>query len=221
MAGTITAIEVQKRNKERASIYLDGEFAFGVALIEAARLHKGQVLSDDEIAALKDQDTRDSAFDRAIRFLGYRPRSIHEVRQNLAQKKIEPPVIDSVIERLESLGYVDDLAFARYWVGNRDEFRPKGPLALRHELRQKGVPKNIIDRALEDVDFADAAYRAAEKQATRFKDLDRYSAKQKLYEFLARRGFTSGTIGDTLDQLLDTLDLPEPDFPDEYGYPEE
>ena len=53
MAGTITALKFQQRNKERVNVYLDGEFAFGLAATEAAHLRKGQSLSDGEIASLQ------------------------------------------------------------------------------------------------------------------------------------------------------------------------
>jgi regulatory protein len=69
MAGTITALQFQKRNKERVNVYLDGTYAFGLAAMQAAQLRKGQVLSDEEIAALKAQDDRQRAFNLALRFL--------------------------------------------------------------------------------------------------------------------------------------------------------
>ena len=54
--GVITALEIQKRNKERVNVFIDGEFAFGMSTIEAARLRKGQVLSATEIGLLRDED---------------------------------------------------------------------------------------------------------------------------------------------------------------------
>jgi regulatory protein len=211
MPGTITALEIQKRDKERVNVYLDGEFAFGLTLIEAARLRRGQTLSDSEIATLKAQDEIERAVEQAVRFLSYRPRSTSEIRQNLQQKGFAPPAIDTAINRLESLGYVDDLAFARYWVANRDEFRPKGPLALRQELRQKGVSNAAIEQALSEVDFADAAYRAAQQRAARWQRLDRPAFQQKVYEHLARRGFRSETIQDVMNRLLEEYEIPEQD----------
>ena len=53
VTGTITALEIQKHDKDRVSVYLDGEFAFGLPVVDAARLHTGQVLSEQEIAALR------------------------------------------------------------------------------------------------------------------------------------------------------------------------
>ncbi|MCI0353322.1 MAG: hypothetical protein L0Z53_28210, partial [Acidobacteriales bacterium] len=78
----ITALEVQKKNKERVSVYLDGEYAFSLSLVEAARLRKGQALAEDDIHALQGQDEIGKAVDRAARFLAYRPRSVQEVRRN-------------------------------------------------------------------------------------------------------------------------------------------
>lgn len=215
MSGTITALEVQKRNKERVNIYLDGEYAFSLAMIEAARLHRGQTLSDEDIAALKARDAVERAVEQAARFLSYRPRSISEVRRNLAQKGMDAATIDEALARLEHLGYVDDRAFARFWVSNRDEFKPRGPLALRQELREKGVSNAIIDEVLADVDFADAAYRAARQRASRLQGLDRRAFRQKLYQHLARRGFRSETIRDVIARLLEEMEMLTDDFDDD------
>ena len=51
MAGRITALELQKHSKSRYNVYLDGEFAFGLADIEAVRLHIGDWLSDEKITS--------------------------------------------------------------------------------------------------------------------------------------------------------------------------
>ncbi len=210
MPGKITALEIQQRNKERVNVYLDGEYAFSLTMIEAARLRREQVLSDAEITDLRARDAIERAVEQAVRFLSYRPRSIREIRQNLKEKGNEAPVIDQVIDRLETLGYVDDLAFARYWVQNRDEFRPKGPLALRQELNQKGISARLIDQVLDELDFADAAYRAALQQSRRWQSLNRQQFRAKLYPYLARRGFLAATCQDVIDRLIEELEIPDP-----------
>ena len=211
MPGTITALEIQKRNKERVDVYLDGEYAFPLALIEAAKLSRGQVLSDDEIKALQAADAIAVAVDQSVRFLSYRPRSVEEIRRYLQQKKVDAVAIEAAIAQLEKLGYVDDLAFARFWVSNRDEFRPKGPLALRQELRQKGISNAIVDQVLADVDFTDAAERVARQLVKRLANADRRTFQTRMYEHLARRGFTSDTVQDVIALLLEELEIPEPD----------
>jgi regulatory protein len=202
MTGTVTALEVQRKNKERVNVYLDGEFAFGLAMIEAARLRKGQVLTDAEIAVLRSADGAQQAYERAVRFLGQRPRSMAEVRKNLTDKEVDAAVIDEVIARLESQGYLDDTAFARYWVANRQQFRPRGARALRFELREKGVPTPVIEEVLTETDTSEAAYQAALDKARRFRGLDKRAFREKLGAFLSRRGFDYTTVREVTDRLI-------------------
>lgn len=189
MAGTITALKVQKRNPQRINVYLDDRYAFGLAAIEAARLQRGQVLSDEDIEELKERDSFEKAHDRALRFLSYRPRSEAEVRRYLQGKAVSPVVEEEVIERLTRAKLLDDLAFARYWVENRESFNPRGLRMLRYELRQKGLSEETIAQALTDLDQEDSAYQAALRRGRRLAHLDQISFRQKLGAHLLRRGF--------------------------------
>ncbi len=201
MAGMITALEAQQHNKERVNVYLDGEFAFGLTLLEAARLRKGQILTDQQIVALRSQDAVEQAYDRAVRFLAQRPRSSAEVRRSLAEKQVSSTIIDDVLDRLEAQGYIDDLAFARYWISNRQQFRPKGARALRFELREKGIAPSVIDEALVGFDASEAAYQAAQDKARRFRTLDKRAFKEKMGSYLARRGFNYEIASDVINRL--------------------
>lgn len=201
MAGTITALIVQKRNKKRVNIYLDGEFAFGLALIEAAKLHKGQRLTDEDIDHLKALDEIEVAHERALNFLSYRPRSIAEVQRNLRDKQIGEAAIEVVVDRLERAGLLNDEEFARFWVENRERFSPRGERALRYELRQKGIADSIINLVLGDLNQEDAAYRAAKARAKRYAEADKAVFRKRLGDYLARRGFSYDDIRDVVERL--------------------
>ncbi len=210
---TITALEWQKRNKERVNLYLDGEFAFGLSAIEAAKLRKGQTLSQAEITALRHEDAVQQAVDRAANFLSYRPRSTQEVRRNLSQKGTPPPVIEVTIERLNALGYLDDCEFARYWVKNRNTFKPRGPRALRYELRQKGVSSAVINETIDEmVDEDVAACEAARSKVRGLRGNSHREFKRRLSNFLQRRGFNYSTINNALEQLIEELETDDPDY---------
>ena len=130
----------------------------------------------------------------ALRYLDYRPRSVDEIRRHLKSKDVEPEVMDEVVERLTSVGLLDDRAFARYWLENRSDFRPRGERALRLELRQKGVPGDIIAEVLSEGHNEDeAAYRAAMAQARKVRTTDPVEFRRKLEAHLARRGFSYDT----------------------------
>jgi len=203
MAGTITALRFQKRNKDRVNVYLDDQFAFGLAVVEAIHLEIGQMLSDDEIARLQIRDQVEKAYQRALNFLSYRPRSEDEVRRNLRKKEIKEPVIEEVIERLTRGELLDDREFARYWVENRLRFNPRGLRGLRHELRQKGLANRIIDETLEDLDVEAAARKAAEAGVRRLQELEDRDFRRKLQAYLKRRGFSYAVIAPLIEELLE------------------
>ncbi len=203
MAGKITALRFQKRNKDRVSVYVDDQFAFGLAAIEAVRLRVGQTLSDDDVARLQVRDEVERAYERALNFLSYRPRSEAEVRRNLRKKDVEDEVVEVVIERLTRAGLVDDGEFARYWVENRLQFKPRGARALHHELRQKGVADSIITDALLDLDEEVAARQVAEAGARRLAHLEARDFRRKLGAYMARRGFSYAVIQPLVEEMLE------------------
>lgn len=190
MAGTITLLQVQKHHPSRVSIFLDGAYAFGVTLEVAARLRKGQHLSDAEIAALRAGDEVDAAYQAALHYLAARPRSRAEVMQQLAHKEHSPEAIAAALDRLEQQMYVDDAAFAEYWVDNRSRFRPRSAAALRYELRQKGVDPTAIAAATQELDESAAAWSAVASRLERWQALSEDELAQKIGSYLARRGFS-------------------------------
>jgi len=208
----ITALEVQRRNKERVSLYLDDEFAFALPVMEAAKLRLGQCLSEADIEALIREDEVQGALDRAMYFLSSRPRSTEEVRLHLVKKGLTDSVIAVVIDRLHRQGYLDDAAFARFWIENRNAFKPRAPRALRYELYQKGVDADIFNALLAELDVEDSAYRAAAKQIWRYRGKTRRQFKHKLGGMLQRRGFYESVISDVILRLQEELEESDPDY---------
>ncbi len=151
MTRQITALKLQKRNHAWVNVYLDGEYAFGLARIVAAWLTVGTELSDEKIAGLQAEDQREMAYQRALNLINFRPRTEQEIRQNLHRHKLEEEIILYVLERLKDNGLVNDAGFAQVWVDNRSELRPRSRRALAFELKQRGVDSAIIDQTLDNV----------------------------------------------------------------------
>jgi regulatory protein len=205
MTRKITALKQQKRNPDRVNVYLDGEFAFGLAKIVAGWLTLGAELSEEKITELRAQDDVEVAMQKTWNFLSYRARTEKEMRDRLAKYGYSEAVIEEVLARMTRHGYVDDSSFAAQWVENRSEFRPRGARALRMELRQKGVTDKRIDQAVDNLDEAELALRAARKQARRYEDLEWDAFRKKMYGFLARRGFNYDDINKAALQAWDEI----------------
>ena len=194
MAGTITALEPQKRSKDRINVFLDGEYAFSLAIFSAINLKLGVLLSDEEITRLRATDEVERARTRTLDYLSYRPRSEWEVREYLRKREISSSAIDTVVNALCEVNLIDDNAFAQYWLENRAQFRPKGKRVLTRELRQKGVSSQLIDEALEGYDEEQAASRVFTEQARRLTNLPHDVFRRRLIERMARRGFSYDLI---------------------------
>ncbi len=198
----VTAIRSGKRGK-RVNIFLNEKFAFSleaeVALKEGLKAEKA--ISEDEIEALKKADLFQRCLNAAFRLLSYRPRSQAELRQRLQQRGFDGDNVAAVLARLKERGLVDDLAFAQFWKDNRQSFRPRSQWLTRLELRQKGVPEEIIDRVAAQVDDEDCAYRAAVSKARRLSTADYEGFSRRLGEHLKRRGFGYGVIKPTVERV--------------------
>lgn len=201
MAGQITAIQAQKKNKQRANIFLDGEFAFGLALVEAVQLSKGQYLSDEEIATLRMADEQACAYESALTFLSYRPRSSAEVAHQLREKEFCASTIEHTVQRLSRAGLIDDEEFARYWIDNREQFKPRSARALRYELTQKGIAERMIDALVQDIDESESAYRAVSSKLAQWQHLDPGMFRRKLTGYLQRRGFNYAIISQVWERI--------------------
>lgn len=205
MEHRITALTLQKRNRQRVNVYLDGEFAFGLARILAAWMQVGQVLSDEKIAQLKDSDEREAAYQRAIRFLNYRPRTENEIRKNLLKHNVPETVIDDVVQRLQRAGMLDDKRFADAWVENRADLHPRSRRALAYELKQRGVDQQLIQQSLAQVDDDQAAYQAALRRSRKLQGLDWQDFRKKMYGYLARRGFDYETSAPVVNRVWNEI----------------
>ena len=149
-----------------------------------------------------------AAMEIAVHFLGTRPRTRWEVERRLRRAGAEDAVIGATAERLGELGYLDDAAFARWWGEQRDRHAPRGLRMIEAELRQHGVPREVIEayraehaapeRGPEDEGIpASESDRAADVLAKHLRGRPLPSdrkALQRIGMFLMRRGFDPETV---------------------------
>jgi regulatory protein len=158
----------------------------------------------------------ESSLEIAARFLGTRPRSRWEVEGRLRRAGASDEVIATTLEHLARLGLVDDLAFARWWLEQRDRHAPRGRRMLEAELRQHGIAREVIEQMREDLASIEAADLEAEggaetpvtEEARARVALARHlrgrplpddpKAVQRLGLFLIRRGFDPDTVRSTI-----------------------
>jgi regulatory protein len=171
--------------------------------------------------------------DIAARFLSTRPRTRWELERRLKRSGAADDVIGAVLDRLAALGYVDDIAFARWWAEQRDRHAPRGRRRVEAELRQHGVPREVLE-ALRGAELAEPALDSqslpsSEPERARAA-LDRHlrgrpvpselKARQRIGAFLVRRGFDPETVRTTIRQAA-AESTPGGSTPDPDGFRDE
>lgn len=150
----------------------------------------------------------------SLRYLGYRSRSVLELRTFLLQKKIAEPVIETVIERLMDYNYLNDSEFANLFVSSRKKSNPKSIFAIRYELSKKGIHDKIIDHVLQSECDDDLAWLALCSKRRQWENLDMESLKKKALTCLKNRGFTFEVSLRAYEKLITNQNFGEIDHED-------
>lgn len=161
----------------------------------------------------KDSASFETYYTKALRFLTIRPRSEKEVRDNLLRKKAPLETVQKVVEQLKEQKYLNDREFVKWWIEQRTEFRPRSLRLIKLELKQKGIPDNVIELGIKNKELREektdleSAKKIIRSRIHRFKGLSRFELIQKLGPQLARKGFSYDTIKQAID--LDSIGVDE------------
>jgi regulatory protein len=202
MEKTVTNLEPQKNDPNRVNVYLDDEFAFGISRFVGVRLKQGEKINESLIANLLSEDTREKALQKALRFINFRPRTVHEVREKLNGLGFENDVVDNVINELIEKRYLNDREFAENWVASRGHSKPRSHKMLEYELKKKSIQEPFIQAALEFApDDEELAIQLGKKYLRRFVNLDEKEFSKKMTGVLARRAFPFSIVKTAIIEL--------------------
>lgn len=205
VAGVISDIKPQRRHPERVSIFVDGDFAFGLPAEEVSRrgLRRGYELSMAESLELVSVDEVSRCTEAALQLISYRPRAERELRSRLRRKGFSDLAIEKTVERMLHWGYLNDESFAEQWVNSRLRGKPRGARLLRQELLAKGVDREVAQEAIDaaEIDEYSAAMSLARKRYERLSGLEPEVRERRLSAYLARRGYDWGLIRRILREL--------------------
>jgi regulatory protein len=125
------------------------------------------------------------------KYLSRRIRTEHEIRQWMDRKEVPEELQGKVIKKLIELKLLNDFEYACSFVRTRNLIKPKPKKVITLELLRKGIDKQTIHKALQEigVDEVAAAKLLFEKNKWRWESLEESTKKRKAQEFLARKGF--------------------------------
>jgi len=150
---------------------------------------------EDVAATGPDADPEAVARKILLDLLSTRARSRKELADRLAKKNVPVELATALLNRFEEVGLINDDAFARAWIADRQRAKGLAPRALAQELRRKGVADELVREALDDVppEAEEAAARALVRKKLRtLTRVDDTTATRRLVGMLARKGYGSG-----------------------------
>ena len=200
-------VGIEPVTKPKFRIYLDGQFAFVLYKSELSSCHlkDGEAVTEDQIETILSEIVLKRAKRKAMSLLQSMDRTESELRDRLLRQDFPEETVDQAVRYVKSFGYVDDRRYAESFILSR-----KGRKSRREiyaELSGKKIDGEIVDemmeRCYEESDSGEALRHLLRKKHY---DPSRASVeeKQKLYAYLARKGFSYGEIKKALN-----LEFPE------------
>ena len=199
----VTAIKRQTRvGSNRFNISIDGSYAFTLSDLDLSNsgLRIGQELSQEQVEEFSQTANEAKAYALALRYLSVRLRSRKELSDYLLRKSCDLSDIELALERLEGLGLVDDEKFARAWIADRMAVRPRSRMRLSQELAAKGVARDVVDTALQELE-PDTEVAQLRSLIERKKRSSGYKDEKKLLGYLQRQGYRWSLIQEAMQEI--------------------
>lgn len=205
--GTITAINSQRRNPNRYSIFIEGKFVLGIdkKTVEDMGLKVGKLIDEKDLKKITSQEELNKGQAYALMLLSYRERSLREIRMRMRQKGYEEKLIEKVMKYLKDRNLINDKRFTRLWAESRIK-KGYGSWRIQSELEQKGVNREMADEILKDlysgIDEVQVALDLVKKKRWLLKEPQRLT--EHVSNLLRRRGFSFEVISNVVEKIHKT-----------------
>lgn len=200
----ITKIEKQKNNLKRYSVFIDDEFAFGIDEVDLLyyKLSENTQIDETKYNFILENVIYNKAKNKAVKYISYQPRTEKEITEKLKECEYSDNIICRVIETMKKYNYINDKEYAKNFLTSKLNLKGYGIFKISFDLKQKGISDDIINDIIENTELNEnkRALEVLEKKL-RGKKISDYKEKQKLYNFLLRRGFSYDVIKEAVNNF--------------------
>ena len=184
----ITALEVQKKNKDRVNVFVDDKFFCGLTLdaVVRDRLSVGMNIGEADLSALQNKSEETDFFTRALNYVLKSPKTEKQVRDYLYRKQCASGTIHHVIDRLKALNYINDANYAQMFTESKQT--KLGVRAIKNKLYARGIASDTVNAAAIEIAGQTELVHALAAKYMRNRDSDTKTIA-KLFRFLAAKGF--------------------------------
>jgi regulatory protein len=206
--GVVTAIGPDPRRAASVRVATSAGVVYTIPAdrVEALGLAPGVALDEARVASLAAAADEEAALRAGLSALGRRSFARSDLLRRLRRRGHPEHAAAAAMARLDSMGLLDDLRYARNYVETRAE-RGRGPLRLKRDLLALGVSGSVIEQALRSHwpsgDVEPEVPRAlALRRSRQLGELPRLTKRRRLLAYLARRGYTGRSANDAVARAL-------------------
>lgn len=195
-------MKYQKRNDNNYLIYLDnGEklLLHEDTILENKLLYKKEIDTELYNTLIKSNNKYD-IYNRCVKYIGVRLRSINEIREYMLRKDIPSELIDSTIDRLISNRLLDDEVFTKAFINDKLNFTTMGPYRIEQELKKHKIDNQIISKYISNIDY-DLLEEKINKQICKLikSNKKKTNLKNRIYNNLLNLGYSNSFILENLN----------------------
>jgi len=205
----ILKIEVTRPKKQIGEIHLSDGRKIETHLESVYKyfLDKGKEIDEETIEHIIDDYDYFALRSYGINLVGRRFYTEKEIRDKLKERAIDYRNVQKVIDQLLKYDYINDEIYAEKYIKDAKRIKKHGNIKIKHNLMQKGVDENIISKILADTheELEDSNWdnivKLCRKKRKSYIGQEPYKIKQKLYQYLSRRGYVSGEIKKAIEYV--------------------
>ena len=110
-----------------------------------------------------------------------------------------------ILQQLESEKFIDESRFASSFARDKFRFNKWGKIKISYAMKQKHLPENIINEALDSIsedEYREVLTEELQKKRKSVKGKNAWDIRNKLTRFAQQRGFEFDIIQKTIDSII-------------------
>jgi regulatory protein len=212
----ITALEYQKNDPDRVSIFVDGEYSFGMYVndVVGESIFVGKDITEEDVLIILKKDITSRLYNRCLDLLTGTFKTERQIREHIYKVYRQRAsdwdirsvigddisvIADEIIARLNDLGLIDDSRFAKAYISSYYLRKPVSLYELKGKLLSKGISGEIIDDAFYDLELDESEMLKFAIQKRSKNDRIK-KGDDKLIQYLSRKGFSWDLISMMIDE---------------------
>ena len=190
-------IKYEKKGNNTYKIYLENNQTINVyedVILKNNLLYKKE-LDSNLLEKISNDNSKEEIYNKCVKYISVRIRSIHEIKEYLRKKEIEDSLINLTIDKLMNNNLLNDEIFAKAFINDKLNFTTMGPYRIEQELKKHKIDQNIISKYLYNIDD-ETIDNKINKQITKLMKTNKkkQNIRNKIYMNLLSLGYSNEMI---------------------------